>query len=151
MPQGPLTIEVRTLSASGARVALAAAERAAAEGKQKASIAIVDNAGNLIAFQRTDGACVTSIEAAMRKARTAVHLSAPTKVFEDLLHGGMTSLLAFEFISPSQGGIPLMLDGVAIGGIGCSGGSGQDDEALASTGAAAFLEAVGQGRIGPST
>ncbi len=142
MPQEPLMIEVQTLSAAGAKIALAAAERAAAQKKLKVSIAIVDNAGNLIAFQRTDGACVTSIEAAMRKARTAVHLGAPTKVFEDLLHGGMTSLLAFEFISPSQGGIPLMLGGLAIGGIGCSGGSGADDEALANTGAAAFMDAL---------
>ena len=92
MPGDSLTIEVQTLSAAGAKVALAAAEQAAAEKKLRVSIAIVDNAGNLVAFQRTDGACVTSIEAAMRKARTAVHLSAPTKVFEDLLHGGMTSL-----------------------------------------------------------
>ena len=150
MPDSPLTMEVRTLSAAGAKLALGAAERAATEKKLKVSIAIVDHAGNLMAFQRTDGACVTSIEAATRKARTAVHLSAPTKIFEDLLHGGMTSLLAFEFISPSQGGIPLMLDGVAIGGIGCSGGSGEDDEALANTGAAAFLEAVAKGKLGRS-
>jgi glc operon protein GlcG len=148
MTEDPLTIQVRTLSAAGAKLALAAAEQAAMEKKLKVSIAIVDNAGNLIAFQRTDGACVTSIEAATRKARTAVHLSAPTKVFEDLLHAGMTSLLAFEFISPSQGGIPLMLDGVAIGGIGCSGSSGEDDEALANTGAAAFGDAVVKGKIG---
>ena len=142
MPGNNLTIAVQTLSAAGARVALAVAEQAAAERKLKVSIAIVDNAGNLVAFQRTDGACVTSIEAATRKARTAVHLGAPTKVFEDLLHGGMTSLLAFEFISPSQGGVPLILDGAVIGGIGSSGGSGEEDEIIANAGATAFLNAA---------
>jgi glc operon protein GlcG len=142
MPGDHLTIEVQTLSAAGAKLALAAAEQAAADKKLKVSIAVVDNAGNLIAFQRTDGACVTSIEAATRKARTAVHLSAPTKVFEDLLHGGMTSLLAFEFISPSQGGIPLILDGVAIGGIGSSGASGAEDEMVANAGVTAFTNAA---------
>jgi len=142
MPADKLTREVQTLSAAGAKVALAAAERAAAERNLKVSIAIVDNAGNLVAFQRSDGACVTSIEAAMRKARTAAHLGAPTKAFEDLLHKGMTSLLAFEFISPSQGGVPFTLDGVVIGGIGSSGGSGDDDEMVASAGATAFVAAA---------
>jgi glc operon protein GlcG len=141
MPES-LTIQVQTLSAAGAKVALAAAERAAVDKHLKVSIAIVDNAGNLLAFQRTDGACVTSIEAAMRKARTAAHLGAPTKVFEDLLHGGMTSLLAFEFISPSQGGIPLALKGAVIGGIGSSGASGEDDEAVANAGAVALASAA---------
>lgn len=150
MPGDSLTIEVQTLSAAGAKVALAAAEQAAAEKKLRVSIAIVDNAGNLVAFQRTDGACVTSIEAAMRKARTAVHLSAPTKVFEDLLHGGMTSLLAFEFISPSQGGIPLILGGAAIGGIGSSGGSGEEDEMVANAGATAFVNAAAKRNTGRS-
>jgi glc operon protein GlcG len=93
---------------------------------------------------------VTSIEAATRKARTAAHLSAPTKVFEDLLHGGMTSLLAFEFISPSQGGIPLILDGVVIGGIGSSGGSGDEDEMVANAGATAFVNAVTKQNTGRS-
>ncbi|HTV96194.1 MAG TPA: heme-binding protein [Steroidobacteraceae bacterium] len=148
MPGNELTIEVRTMSAAGSKLALAAAERAAAEKALKVSIAIVDNAGNLVAFQRLDGACVTSIEAATRKARTAVHLGAPTKVFEDLLHGGMTSLLAFEFISPSQGGVPVMLDGALIGGIGSSGASGDEDEMVANAGAAAILAAAAQHAAG---
>jgi glc operon protein GlcG len=136
------TLAIRTLNAAGAKIALVAAERAAAANALKVSIAVVDSAGNLVAFQRTDGACVTTIEAAIRKARTAAQLGAPTKVFEDLLHGGMTSLLVFEFISASQGGVPLVLDGVVVGGVGCSGSSGQDDETTANAGVAALVEAV---------
>jgi glc operon protein GlcG len=136
------TLAIRTLNAAGAKIALIAAERAAAANALKVSIAVVDSAGNLVAFQRTDGACVTTIEAAIRKARTAAQLGAPTKVFEDLLHGGMTSLLVFEFISASQGGVPLVLDGVVVGGVGCSGSSGQDDETTANAGVAALVEAV---------
>jgi glc operon protein GlcG len=146
MPGETMTIAVQSLSAAGAKVALGAAETAASQARLKVSIAVVDSAGNLLAFQRTDGACVTSIEAATRKARTAVHLSAPTKVFEDLLHGGMTSLLAFEFISPSQGGVPLMLDGVVVGGIGSSGASGAEDESVANAGATALVAAAAAGR-----
>lgn len=141
MPGETLTIAVQSLSAAGAKVVLAAAEAAAAQAGLKVSIAVLDAAGNLVAFQRMDGACVTSIEAATRKGRTAVHLSAPTKVFEDLLHGGITSLLAFEFISPSQGGVPLVLDGVVVGGVGCSGASGDEDEMAANAGAAALAAA----------
>lgn len=141
--QDNLTITQRTLSGAGARLALDAAEAAAQEMGLPVSIAVVDVAGNLIAFQRVNNACVTSIEAAQRKAKTAVHLGAPTKLFEDLLQKeGMTSLLAFEFISPSQGGVPLALDGIVIGGIGSSGGSGDEDEAVARAGAEGLLKAA---------
>jgi glc operon protein GlcG len=137
-----LTAQVRTLSTAGANVALEAAAVAAMSAGLKVSIAVVDSAGNLLAFERTEGGCVTSIEAAIRKARTAVHLGAPTKVFEDLLHGGMTSLLAFEFISPSQGGAPLIFGGAVIGAVGASGGSGEEDEAVAAAGVAAVAQAL---------
>lgn len=139
-----LTIQVSTLSAAGAKFALAAAEQAALAKGLAVSIAVVDIAGNLVSFQRLNNAGVSCIEAAIRKARTAAHLGAPTKLFEDLLHGGMTSLLAFEFISPSQGGVPLFSNGVLVGGIGCSGSSGSDDEAAAHAGADAFASAAGQ-------
>ena len=137
-----LTASVRTLTSAGAKLALEAAEQAAVARGLAVSISVVDHVGNLVAFLRVNMACVTSIEASIRKARTAASLGAPTKLFEDLLHGGMTSLLAFEFISPSQGGIPITVDGIVVGGIGCSGSSGDDDEAIATAGAAS-LSAIG--------
>ena len=139
MPLTKLTMQIQTLNAAGAKIALAAAERAATASKLKVSVAIVDNAGNLVAFHRIDGACVTTIEAAIRKARTAAQLGAPTKVFEDLLQGGMTSLLSFEFVTASQGGVPILLDGTVIGGIGSSGGSGAEDEMVANAGATVMV------------
>ena len=148
MTQSKLTMNVQTVSAAGAKIALSAAEQAAAANKLKVSIAVVDSAGNLIAFLRTDGACVTTVEAATRKARTAAQLGAPTKVFEDLLHGGMTSLLAFEFLSPSQGGVPISLHGTVIGGIGSSGGSGSEDEMVANAGASALVSKAGSENAG---
>ena len=137
-----LTMSVRTLSMAGAKVVLAAAEKAAVAKGLAVSIAVVDNVGNLVSFQRVNNACVTSIEASIRKARTAANLSAPTKVFEDLVDGGMTSLLTFEFISPSQGGLPIIVDGVTMGGIGSSGSTGDDDETIARAGASALSEAL---------
>lgn len=74
--------------------------------------------------------------AAIRKARTAAQLGVPTKVFEDLVRGGMTSLLTFEFLTLSQGGVPILVDSRVIGAVGSSGGSGEQDEAIAAAGAA---------------
>ena len=136
-------IQLRTLSGSGAKLVLAASEKAAIERGLKVSIAVVDNAGNLVCFQRVNNASITSIEAAIRKARTAAQLGAPTKVFEDLLNGGMTSLLTFEFVSASQGGIPLVSGGAVIGAIGSSGASGDEDEMVANAGAAAIAAVAG--------
>jgi len=140
-----LTIEVPTVSAAGAKIALAAAEKLAAERGLHVSIAVLDQAGYPVSLHRMDGATVTSAEAATRKARTAAQLRMPSKIFQDLLHGGMTTLLSLEFLTPMAGGVPLEAGGVVVGGIGCSGGSEEDDEALAAAGAQAFAAAVGQG------
>lgn len=134
-PDEGLTTQVRTLNAAGAKVALAAAEAVARERGVPLSISVVDSAGNLLAFARMDGAAVTSIEASIRKARTAAQLRLPTRVFEDLLLAGNTSLLAFEFVAPSQGGVPVVLDGVVVGAVAASGGSRDDDEIAAQAGA----------------
>lgn len=137
-------LDLRTLSLAGAQYVLAAAAQAAAERALKVSIAVADQAGNLICFQRLDQAGIPSIEAAIRKARTAAQLGAPTKMFEDHLNGGKPSLLTFEFVSASQGGIPLVVDNVVIGGIGCSGASGDEDEAVAKAGAAALASLLAE-------
>lgn len=141
MTNYPFTL-VPVLSAAGASIAITGSEQAAAASSLRVSIAIVDNVGNLLAFHRRDGACVTTVEAAIRKARTAAQLGLPTKAFEDLLQQGMTSLLVFEFITASQGGVPVILDGVVVGGVGCSGSSGKDDEMIASAGAAALTKGL---------
>ena len=141
MPQDAVTIEVRTVSAAGAKIALAAAERLAADKGLHVSIAVVDNAGHLVACHRMDGGTVTSVEAATRKARTAAQLRMPSKRFEDMLHAGMTAFLALEFITPMGGGIPLTIDDVVVGGIGCSGASAEDDVAIAEAGLAALVAA----------
>jgi glc operon protein GlcG len=137
-----LTRQVRTLTTAGARIALAAAEAAARAKGAPFSIAVVDAAGSLLGFVRLDGAPVPSIDAAMRKARTAAQFGAPSKVFEDVLKGGVTSLLAFEAVCPSQGAVPIIVDGVVIGAVGGSGGSGEDDEAVAQAGADAVAAAL---------
>ena len=75
----------------------------------KMNIAVADSGGNLVAFQRMDGAMLASIQIAQHKARAAVTFRRPTKVFEDgvqLMH--LNYLLAFDGIIASRGGIPLI-------------------------------------------
>src|SRR6204780_1215842 len=107
--------------------AQAVIQDAVAEAKKrnwKMNVAVADSGGNLVAFQRMDGAMLASIQIAEHKARAAVTFRRPTKIFEDgvqLIH--LNYLLAFDGIIASRGGIPLIAQGVIIGAIGCSGGT----------------------------
>src|SRR5580698_9928993 len=97
----------------------------------KMSVAVADSGGNLVAFQRMDGAMLASIQIAQHKARAAVTFRRPTKVFEDginLMH--LNYLLAFDGIIASRGGIPLIDQGDIIGAIGCSVGTDSQDEVV---------------------
>jgi uncharacterized protein GlcG (DUF336 family) len=120
--------------------AQAVIEAAVAEAKKrnwKMNVAVADSGGNLVAFQRMDGAMLASIQIAEHKARAAVTFRRPTKVFEDgiqLMH--LNYLLAFDGIIASRGGIPLIDRGVIIGAIGSSGGTDSQDEVVSKAGAA---------------
>lgn len=107
----------------------------------KMNIAVVDSGGNLVAFQRMDGAMLASIQIAQHKARAAATFRRPTKVFEDginLMH--LNYLLAFDGIIASRGGIPLVDQGVLIGAVGVSGGTDSQDEVVSKAGAAVINE-----------
>ena len=103
----------------------------------KMNVAVHDSGGNLVAFQRMDGAMLASIQIAEHKARAAVTFRRPTKVFEDGVQlMQLNYLLAFDGIIASRGGIPLIDRGVIIGAIGCSGGTDSQDEVVSKAGAA---------------
>jgi uncharacterized protein GlcG (DUF336 family) len=108
------------------------------------NVAVVDSGGNLVAFQRMDGAMLASIQIAEHKARAAATFRRPTKVFEDavqIMH--LNYVLAFEGIIASRGGIPLIEQGVVIGAIGCSGGTDSQDEIVGKAGVAAINQLPG--------
>jgi glc operon protein GlcG len=113
---------------------------AVAEAKKrdwKMNVAVVDSGGNLVTFQRMDGAMLASIQIAEHKARAAATFRRETKQFEDginLMH--LNYLLAFDGVIASRGGIPLIEQGVIIGAIGCSGGADSQDEIVSKAGAA---------------
>src|SRR5512134_89809 len=104
------------------------------------SIAVVDDGGNLLALQRLDHTFAASSNIAIGKARTSALFKKPTKVFEDAIKGGRTSMVTLggdlQNFTPLQGGIPLEWEGKVVGAIGVSGAaSAQQDEELAIAGA----------------
>jgi uncharacterized protein GlcG (DUF336 family) len=113
---------------------------AVAEAKKrnwKMNVAVADSNGDLLAFQRMDGAMLASIEIAEHKARAAARFRRPTKVFEDGIQiMRLNYLLAFDGVIASRGGIPLIEQGAIIGAIGCSGGTDSQDEVVGEAGAA---------------
>ena len=114
----------------------AAAEEASKKGWAM-DIAVVDAGANLVAFLRMDGALLASISVAQHKARAAVQFRRPTKALEDAVQKfDFKYLLSIDDVIASRGGIPLIEDGKIIGAIGCSGGTGSQDEAICTAAAA---------------
>ena len=97
------------------------------------SIAIVDDAGNLVSFTRMDNAAIVTIDVAIGKAKTAAYLKAPSKLFEDFVNAGQTSIVATPNITPLQGGIPILHNNQIIGAVGVSGSNGETDNEMAET------------------
>jgi len=120
-----------------AEAAIHAAVVEARKRNWKMNVAVADSGGNLVAFERMDGAMPASIQIARHKARAAATFRRPTKVFEEgiqLMH--LNYLLAFDGIIASRGGIPLIDKGLLIGAIGSSGGTDSQDEVVSEAGAA---------------
>lgn len=93
--------------------------------------AVVDNGGNLVAFARMDGAQLASIAIAEHKARTSAKYRRPTRALEDAVQKfGLNYILTLDDVIASRGGVPLVDGGKIVGAIGCSGGTGSQDEAL---------------------
>jgi uncharacterized protein GlcG (DUF336 family) len=124
------------ISLDRAEAVIHAAVSEAKRRNWKMNVAVTDSGGNLVAFQRMDGAMLASIQIAEHKARAAATFRRPTKVFEDgiqLMH--LNYLLAFDGVIASRGGIPLIEHGAIIGAIGCSGGTDSQDEIVSQAGA----------------
>ena len=135
VPYGP------AISLERAEAVIHTAQAEARRRNWKMNVAVVDSGGNLVAFERMDGAMLASIQIAMHKARASATFRRPTKVFEDginLMH--LNYLLAFDGVIASRGGIPLIEQGKIIGAIGCSGGTDSQDEIVSKAGAAVINE-----------
>ncbi len=125
-----------------ARRVMSAAEKKALEIGQPMNIAVVDGGGNLVAHVRMDGAWIGSIDISMKKAYTSRAFDLATK---DLAEESQSGRQFFGIHASNNGkimifagGIPLYSEGQVVGAIGVSGGSGEQDHAVAEAGAAAF-------------
>lgn len=128
-----------TLTADGARRVIGAAVAEASRLNTTGVIAVVDNGGNLMALERIDNTFAAGANISIGKARTAVLFQKPTRVFEDIIKSGRTPMIALNDFTPLQGGVPIIVDGEIVGGVGVSGAaSAPQDEQLAMAGAAAF-------------
>ena len=119
------------ISADRAQSVLAAATAEATKRGWPEDFAVVDTNGDLVAFVRMDGALLASVAIAQHKARTAARYRRPTRAFEDAVQKfGLNYILTLDDVIASRGGIPLVEGGKIIGAVGCSGGTGSQDEAL---------------------
>lgn len=134
--------ERKTLTIEGARRVINAAVAYAKKNNAPGGvIAVVDDGGNLMALERLDGTFAAGANISIGKARTAVLFKRPTKVFEDIIKNGRTAMVALpdSQFTPLQGGVPIVVDGQIVGGVGVSGASSaQQDEELAMAGANVF-------------
>jgi uncharacterized protein GlcG (DUF336 family) len=125
-----------------ARRVIAAAEKKAQEIQQPMNIAVVDEGGNLVSHVRMDGAWIGSIDISINKAFTSRAFDIATKdLAEHSQSGGQffgIHVSNHGRIMIFAGGIPLKRDGKVVGAIGVSGGSGEQDHAVAEAGAKAF-------------
>jgi glc operon protein GlcG len=132
------------ISLDRAQAVIQAAVAEAKKRQWKMNVAVSDSGGNLVAFQRMDGAMLASIQIAEHKARAAATFRRPTKIFEDGIQlMRLNYLLAFDGVIASRGGIPLIDDGAIIGAIGCSGGTDSQDEVVSEAGASVINQLVG--------
>ena len=100
--------------------------------------AVVDSGAQLVALKRMDGAQIASVDVAAHKARASAKYRRETKVFEGGIQGGNNYLITLDDVIASRGGIPLVLEGRLVGAIGCSGGTGSQDEVASRAGVAAL-------------
>jgi uncharacterized protein GlcG (DUF336 family) len=124
----------RVLTLEVAKELSAAAEAHAVTNNWNVVIAIVDEGGRLMHLVRRDGTQYGSIEVAQDKARTAIAFRRPTKAFEDVVAGGRHAILGLNGATPIEGGIPIVVDGEMIGGIGVSGVTSSQDAQIAQAG-----------------
>lgn len=119
-----------------------AAARAEAQANQWAvSIAVVDDGGHPLGFERLDGCAPVSAYIATEKARSAALGRRETKLYEDMINGGRTAFLSVPVISSTlEGGVPVIVDGQVVGAVGVSGVKSEQDAQVAKAGVAAVKD-----------
>jgi len=127
------------LTLSDVKKIAAAAEAEAIRHSWNVAIAILDDGGHLLGFERMDGATPANATIAIEKGRTAAISRRSSGAWEERIKGGRTSMLKMPGILPVQGGVPIMVEGSCVGGVGVSGVQSHEDEQIAQAGIDALL------------
>lgn len=127
------------LELSEVKAIASAAEAEALKNNWAVCIAIVDDGGHLLWFQRLDGVAPISAHIAPAKAHTAAMGRRESKVYEDMINGARASFLSAPNLQGMlEGGVPIMKDGQCIGAVGVSGVKSNEDAQIAKAGIAAL-------------
>jgi glc operon protein GlcG len=119
-----------------AKQLMAAAEAEAKKRGWKMNIAVVDTNGELVMFERMEGAQIASVTIATNKARTAARFRRESRLFYNAFEAGHGYIATLDpTLVASPGGFPLVENGKLIGAIGCSGGTGDQDAVICKIGA----------------
>lgn len=102
--------------------------------KWNVAVAVVDNSGGLIYFERMDNTQTASMNIAILKARNGAMYRRPTRAFADAIAKTGPATMTLPEVTASPGGLPIMADGKVIGGVGVSGVTGDQDEQCAMAG-----------------
>lgn len=127
------------LTLEDAKRVAAAAEAEAHRNGWRVVIAVVDEGGHLLYLQRSHDTQFGSVETAIAKAYAAIAFQRPTKTSEDAVLSGRLIHLALPSVIPAEGGVPLRIDGVAVGGLGISGVRSFEDGLVAAAGLTALI------------
>lgn len=129
------TVKVLVLDQAGAQTVLQAAKAMAQQRNAPSAIAVVDPAGDLLAFERMDGVRPASADLAIGKARTAARLQRPTVEIEDSINRGRPAFVTTGVMA-LRGGMPIRVNGEVVGAVGVAGFSKETDTDIANTAAA---------------
>jgi uncharacterized protein GlcG (DUF336 family) len=122
------------ISLAQAKKLAAAAAAEAARNNWKVAIAVVDPHGFLKYYEMMDDTQTASAAISVEKARTAAMFRRPTKMLEEAITSGRHALLSMPGMTPIEGGLPIVIDGKVIGGIGISGLTSPQDGQVAQAG-----------------
>src|ERR1700731_67299 len=134
---GAQTLSIMALDQVGAEPVLQAAEKSAQQRNAPSAIAVVDPAGDLLAFQRMDNVRPASADLAIEKARTAARLQRSTAEIEDNINQGRTAFVTAGILV-LRGGMPIRVNGTVVGAGGVAGLSKEIDAEIAKTAAVAL-------------
>ncbi len=126
------------INATGAKKIAAGVLAECAQNKWNVAVAIVDNHGGLVYFERMNNTQTASLDIAIGKARNGAMYRRATRVWVDTIAKGGPAVMTLPGVVASPGGLPIMADGKVIGGVGVSGVTGDQDEQCAKAGLAAM-------------